>query len=87
MISLTGGFNQAYASGAPKVQKLKYASDVMGASDTLVVAVTVQHFRNSYADALTLLDAAGSALDYVADIEHGYSDNLSLNDAIEATIA
>jgi len=87
MISVTGGFNQAYASGAPKIQKLKYAADTMSASDAAVAAIAIQHFRQFPADTLVISDAIASLLTYVPDIEHGYTDNLTLTDAAEAALA
>lgn len=62
MISLTGGFNQAYASGAPKIQKLKYAVDTMAFSDAVTATATAQHFNEPLADSLTLSDAASAEL-------------------------
>ena len=58
MISVTGGFNQQFVAGAPKVNKLKYAADTMAMSD-----------------------AAVPVLAYVPDIEHSYSDSMSLSDS------
>jgi len=64
MISVTGGFNQQFVAGAPKIHKLKYATD-----------------------ALSMSDAVSAVAPYVPDIEHGYSDTLSLSDAVETTLA
>lgn len=86
MISVTGGFNQQFIAGAPKIHKLKYATDTLTLSDAIVATATIQHFRNAYADALTLSDAAALASAYVPDIEHAYSDVLALTDAIVTTL-
>lgn len=86
MISLTGGFNQQFVAGAPKIHKLKYATDTLALSDAIAAGLTVQHFRDNYADTMTLTDAIVPSIAYVPDIEHGYSDALVLSDAIETNL-
>jgi len=68
MISVTGGFNQQFVAGAPKVHKLKYVSDTLAASDAVVAtAPYVPDILHSYNDAMSLTDLVSNDLAIVEE--------------------
>lgn len=86
MISVTGGFNQQFVAGAPKIHKLKYATDSFSLSD----AIDYYAFRENIsdvADTLALSDAI-SALLTTQHFNDSYADDLNnLLDTVEASLA
>lgn len=64
MISVTGGFNQQYNAGAPKIHKLKYATDTMSMADANTRNLAyVPDIEHSYNDSLNnLVDLVGTNL-------------------------
>lgn len=62
MISVTGGFNQQFVAGEPKIHKVKYATDSFVLSDAIATLLGIQHFNNVLADSFTLTDAVSAEL-------------------------
>ena len=83
MISLTGGFNQQFVAGAPKVHKLKYATDSMSPSDAAVAAVAyVANILHTYSDVMSFSESL--ALRNICLIAK--TDTLEIADAIVVTM-
>lgn len=86
MISVTGGFNQQYNAGEPKVHKLKYATDTLALSDAIVAGLTIQHFRFFPTDSLVLTDEISAELT-IQHFNNPVADTLTLTDAVETSLA